>query len=130
MSVNAEYKPAGHPDVSVYIMANDAEAVIGFLTDVFDATTLMSLAREDGSVMHAEVRIGDSVVMLAQAMPEYPAFPVWLHVYVPDVDATYERALAHGAQSVQEPQRKGDEDRRGGIKDPAGNIWWISTREA
>ncbi|WP_342642825.1 VOC family protein [Rhodoligotrophos ferricapiens] len=126
---SARYKPAGHPDISVYLMANDAEAMIAFMTDIFDASMLMSLAREDGSIMHAEVRIGDSVVMLSQATPEYPAFPIWLHVYVPDVDATYRRAIAHGAEPVQEPERKGDEDRRGAIKDPAGNIWWIATRE-
>lgn len=59
----------------------------------------------------------------------WPAFPAWLHVYVRDVDATYRRALEVGGASVQEPQQKeGDPDRRGGVKDPAGNTWWISSQ--
>jgi PhnB protein len=65
--------------------------------------------------------------MLGSAGDAFPGFPVWLHVYVPDVDATYRRALERGAESVQEPSEKGDGDRRGGIKDPAGNTWWIAT---
>ena len=81
--------------------------------------------------MHAEVRIDDTVVMMADAGGKYPAFPIWLHVYVPEVDATYQRALEAGGISVQEPQqREGDPDRRGGLKDPAGNTWWISTPKA
>jgi uncharacterized glyoxalase superfamily protein PhnB len=79
--------------------------------------------------MHAEVRIDDSVVMLADAGPKYPAFPIWLHLYVHDVDAVYRRALEAGGESVQEPQqREGEPHRRGGVKDFAGNTWWISTQ--
>jgi uncharacterized glyoxalase superfamily protein PhnB len=66
--------------------------------------------------------------MLADGGGQVPAFPVWLHVYVPDVDATYRRALAAGGVSVQEPSQQGDPDRRGGVKDPAGNTWWIATQ--
>jgi uncharacterized glyoxalase superfamily protein PhnB len=83
----------------------------------------------DGPIMHAEVQIDDTVVMVAEAGENYPAFPAWLHVYVPDVDATYLRALDAGGISVQEPaRREGDPDRRGGVKDPAGNTWWIATQ--
>jgi len=79
--------------------------------------------------MHAEVRLDDTVVMLADASGAYPAFPVWLHVYVPDAQATYKRALAAGGVSVQEPvQKQGDPDLRGGVKDPCGNTWWMSTQ--
>jgi PhnB protein len=79
--------------------------------------------------MHAEVRIEDTVVMLADGGGAWPAFPAWLHVYVSDVDATYRRALDAGGVSVQEPQRRdGDPDRRGGVKDPGGNTWWIATQ--
>ena len=60
---------------------------------------------------------------------ESPAFPVWFHVYVPDVDASYRRALDAGGVSVEEPnQKEGDPDRRAGVKDPAGNTWWIATQ--
>jgi PhnB protein len=79
--------------------------------------------------MHVEVRVGDTVVMLADAGETYPAFPIWLHVYVPDVDAAYARALEAGGEAVQAPvQKPGDPDRRGGVKDPAGSTWWISTQ--
>lgn len=124
-----DYKPGGHPNVSVYMMASDAQAVIDFAAQVLDAVELMRMARPDGSIMHAEIRIGDSLVMISQASEAYPAFPVWLHVYVPDVDATYRRALEHSAASLQEPRRGDDPDRRGGVKDPAGNSWWIATRQ-
>ena len=69
--------------------------------------------------------------MIADGGGDNPAFPVWLHVYVPDVDASYERALEAGGISVDEPKRReGDPDRRGGVKDPAGNTWWIATQVA
>ncbi len=80
--------------------------------------------------MHAEVRIDDTVVMIADGGNDSPAFPIWLHVYVPDVDATYRRALNAGGISVQQPTQKDDPDRRGGVQDPAGNTWWIATQIA
>jgi len=73
------------------------------------------------------VRIDDSVVMIADGGDAFPAVPIGLHVYVPDVDATYQRALTAGGVSVQEPTHKDDPDRRGGVQDPAGNTWWIAT---
>ena len=67
--------------------------------------------------------------MIADAGGDYPAFPVWLHVYVPDVDATYKAALEAGGVPVQEPvQREGETDKRGGFKDSGGNTWWIGTQ--
>ena len=123
------YKPDSYNSVSVYIMAERAQRVIDFLNRAFDSVNLRRFDAPDGRVMHAEVRVGDTVVMISDANATYPAFPVWLHVYVPDVDATYKKALAAGGVSVQEPtQREGDPDRRGGVKDPAGNTWWISTQ--
>ena len=130
MNAASAYKPDNHPDVSVYMMAKDANAVIGFAKAIFGAEEVMRHSRDDGSIMHAELRIGDSVIMLSQGAQDYPAFPVWLHVYVPDVDTTYEAALRYGAQSVQAPARKDDMDKRGGVRDSSGNIWWIATAEA
>ena len=126
--MNQSYKPEGYSSVAVYIMANGAQRVIEFVKQTFDAAELRRYDNSDGSIMHAEVRIDDTVVMLADAGGDVPGFPVWLHVYVPDVDATYQRALAAGGVSVQEPQQQGDPDRRGGVKDPAGNTWWIATQ--
>jgi uncharacterized glyoxalase superfamily protein PhnB len=110
-------------------MAKDARAVIEFVTKVFGATPERRFDGPDGRVMHAEMRIDDSVVMLADAHGDWPSFPSWVHVYVPDVDATYQRALTAGGTSVQAPQqRQGDPDRRGGVADSSGNQWWISTQ--
>ena len=122
------YKPDGYPSVSVYIMARGGQSVIDFVTAVFDATPLRRFDH-DGRILHAEMRLDDSVIMLADAHGEWPPVPAWLHVYVPDVDATYQRALAAGGSSIQAPsQRDGDPDKRGGVADPSGNQWWISTQ--
>jgi PhnB protein len=121
-------KPSGYSTVSPYLIAAGAQAVIDFLKQAFGAEELRRYDLADGSIMHAEVRIGDTVVMLGDAGENWPAVPAHLHVYVDDVDATYQRALQAGGLSVQPPQRKGqDPDRRGGVKDPAGNTWWIAT---
>jgi uncharacterized glyoxalase superfamily protein PhnB len=128
--MTAPFKPDGYTSVAPYLMVPKAQPVIDFLKQVFDATELRRYDMPDGRVMHAEVKVGDTVVMLADANAEYPAFPAWMHVYVRDVDDTYRRALAAGATSVQEPtQREGEPDMRGGVADPAGNIWWISTQQ-
>ncbi len=122
-------KPEGYSTVSPYLIVVGAQRVIDFLKKALDATELRRHGLPDGSVMHAEVRIGDTVVMLGDAGGDWPAVPAHLHVYVDDVDATYRRALAAGGVSVQEPtRREGEPDRRGGVKDPAGNTWWIATQ--
>lgn len=127
MSVPA--KPEGYSTVSPYLIVGGAQRVIDFLKKALGATELRRHSLPDGSVMHAEVRIGDTVVMLGDAGGDWPAVPAHLHVYVDDVDATYRRALAAGATSVQEPNRReGEPDRRGGVKDPAGNTWWFATQ--
>jgi PhnB protein len=123
------WKPENYNSVSVYIVADHAQRVIDFVKKTFDATDLRRFDAPDGKIMHAEVRINDTVVMIADAGGAYPAFPVWLHVYVPDAQATYKNALAAGGVSVQEPTRRpGDPDLRAGVKDSCGNTWWISSQ--
>jgi len=125
------YKPEGYSSVSVYIVTEGAQRVIDFLKQTFGATQLRRFENPDGKIMHAEVRLDDTVVMIADAGGNYPPFPVWLHVYVEDVDKTYQKALQAGGTSVQAPVRKeGDPDKRGGVKDPGGNTWWIATHAA
>jgi len=126
--MDQSYKPQGYSSVTAYMMADGAQQVINFLIAAFDASEVRRYDNPDGSIMHAEVKIDDTVVMLADGGEGYPAFPIWLHVYVPDVDATYQRALDAGGVSVQEPVQKDDPDRRAGVKDPAGNTWWIATQ--
>lgn len=123
------WKPDGHSAVAPYLMVREAQRVIDFLTQVFGAVPLRRFDMPDGRVMHAEVRINGSVIMLAEGNDQWAVFPAWMHVYVADVDATYRKALELGAESVQEPRKnKGEPDRRGGVKDPSGNTWWIATQ--
>jgi uncharacterized glyoxalase superfamily protein PhnB len=129
--MNIRWKPEGYASVSPYLMAAGAQRVIDFLKQAFGAAELRRYDMPDGSIMHAEVRIDDTVIMLADGGGAWPAFPAWMHVYVRDVDATYRRALEAGGVTVQEPQqREGDPDRRAGVQDPAGNTWWIATQVA
>jgi len=124
------YKPEGYASVSAYIMVDGAQRLIDFLVATFEAKVTRRFDNPDGTIMHGEVQIDDTIVMLADGGEGYPAFPVWLHVYVPDVDATYQKALAAGGVSVQEPEKKDDPDRRAGVKDPTGNTWWLATQVA
>jgi len=122
------YKPDDYPTLSPYVTASDAQALVDFVLATFGAQVLRRFDRPDGTIQHAELRIDDSVVMLGQTVDGWPPVPAHLHVYVPDVDAPYSKALANGAESVQEPAQRGDPDRRSGVKDPVGNTWWISTQ--
>ena len=122
------FKPEGYSSVSAYLVVADAAATIRFLEKVLDAQLLRSFPDDRGRLMHAEVRIDDTVVMLADSAPDWPPVGAHVHVYVKDVDATYKRALAEGAVSVQVPEKKQDEDKRGGLRDSGGTTWWIATR--
>ena len=120
--MSQSWKPRGYNDVSVYVVAEGAARVMEFLKNVFDAEPLQRFAMPDGTIMHAELRVGDTVVMIAEAGGAYPAFPVWLHVYVPNAEGAYRKALEAGGEAVQAAvQKEHDPDRRGGFKDPAGN---------
>lgn len=120
------YKPEGYISVSPYLTVNGAAATRDFLVQVFDATPLRAYPGKNGTLGHAEVRIDDSVVMLADAVEGWPAVASHVHIYVADVDATYARALAAGATPVQTPVQKDDDDKRGGFRDAGGTTWWVS----
>jgi uncharacterized glyoxalase superfamily protein PhnB len=122
------YKPDGYTSVAPYLIVDGAAATMTFLADAFGATELRRFAGPSGRLMHAEVRIDDTVIMLADGAEGWPPVPAHVHIYVDDVDAAYKRALAAGAVSVQEPVKKGDEDKRGGVKDAGGTTWWVATR--
>lgn len=125
--MSSNYKPQNYNSVSPYLIVNGAAETIQFLIDAFDAEELRRFPDENGRLMHAEVRLDDTVLMLADAVEEWPAIPAHVHIYVPDVDATYQRALDAGAVSVQEPaQRSEDDDKRGGVEDVGGITWWIA----
>lgn len=119
-------KPDGYQDVIPYLHVPDVTAHVEFLKQVFGATVKEELHGEGGEVRHGEVRIGDSVVMLGKP-PGGELMPSNLYIYVADTDAAYGRALALGATTVMEPADQFYGDRNAGVKDVAGNIWWIST---
>lgn len=122
------FKPSDYPTLSPYLTVPDAHIVIDFVTATFGATTLRRFERDDGTIQHAELRLDDSVIMLGQAVDGWPPVPSHVHIYVPDVDATYAKAIENGATSVQPPSQRDDPDRRSGVKGPGGNTWWISTQ--
>ena len=126
--MTTSHKPAGYNSVSPYLIVNGAGNTIEFLVRAFDAVDLRRFPDENGKLRHAEVRIDDTVVMIADGAEGWPPMPSHVHIYVPDVDASYRRALDAGATSVQEPVRKADEDKRGGVKDAGGTTWWIATK--
>jgi PhnB protein len=126
--MSALYKPNHYSTVSPYLIVTGATKTIEFLEKVFAAVELRRFPDANGKITHAEVRIDDTVVMLADGGDGWPSVPSNVHVYVSDVDATYQRALEAGATSVQEPIKKEDEDKRGGVKDAGGTTWWIATK--
>jgi len=120
--------PAGYHTIIPYLLARDASTLLEFIKKAFDAKeTHETMRSPDGKIMHAELGIGDSRIMLAEACGEFAPMTSMLHVYVPDCDATYRQALAAGGTSVREPANQFYGDRSGGVKDPAGNMWFIAT---
>lgn len=126
--MSTSFKPAGYNSVSPYLVVSHASATIDFLRQAFDAVEIRRFAGPDGRVMHAEVRVDDTVVMVADAAEGWPAVEAHVHVYVADVDESYRRAIAAGGVSVQEPIKKDDADRRSGVKEGGGSTWWIATK--
>jgi PhnB protein len=121
--------PDGYHTVTPYLVVQGVPALIDFLKQAFDAQEIMRIPRPDGAIMHAEVRIGDSAVMMGEAMGEFQPMPGSIHLYVNDADATYQRALQAGATSIMEPADQFYGDRSAGVVDPVGNRWWIATHQ-
>jgi len=127
--------PAGHPAVSPYLIVDDAPRALEFYKKAFGAKELMRHAGPDGRIGHAEIRIGDSIIMLADEHLEINAkspktvggTPVRLHLYVKDVDALARQAAGAGAKTVRPVQTQFYGDRNGMIEDPFGHQWHIST---
>jgi PhnB protein len=127
--------PEGHNTVSPYLIVDGAARALEFYTKAFGATELMRFAGPDGKIGHAEIKIGDTIVMLADAHPEHDAnppgkfggSPVGLHLYVEDVDAVVQRATAAGAKVKRPVADQFYGDRSGGIEDPFGHTWHVST---
>jgi PhnB protein len=123
-------RPEGYHSVTPYLVATDVSQLIDFLKDAFGAQVISPpFRRPDGSIMHCELRIGDSPVMMGEPMAQNQPMPTCLYVYVDDTDATYRRALQAGGTSVMEPADQFYGDRSAGVRDPAGNIWYVATHQ-
>ena len=119
--------PEGYHSLTPYLTVSGVGKLLEFLARAFGANEICRMNRPDGSVWHAEMQIGDSRLMLGEANEEWKARPSTLYLYVEDVDATYARAVAAGGKLLREPATQPYGDRSGGVEDPSGNQWWIST---
>ena len=135
MPANVEAKPERYHTVTPYMSVRDCAGAIDFYRRAFGAEKTMQLDMPDGKIAHAEIRIGDSTVMLSEENEEWgnksPATlggsPMFLMIYVPDVDAAFRRAIAAGASEVQPVKDQFYGDRSGTLKDPYGYQWTLST---
>jgi PhnB protein len=112
--------------VTPYLLVSDADVELTFLKTAFGATEVQCQRNQDNTVMHAEVAIGDSLVMMGQAGGQWTPRPAALYLWIDDVDATYARALAAGATSESAPEDKPYGHRNAGVIDQNGNTWWIA----
>jgi uncharacterized glyoxalase superfamily protein PhnB len=119
--------PDGYHTVTPYLTLNNPGAVIDFLKKAFDAQETFAMRDDKGNVQHAEVKIGDSIVMLGAAHDQWKARPSNFYLYVEDVDAMYKKAIAAGGKSISEPATQFYGDRHGGVEDSEGNNWWVAT---
>jgi PhnB protein len=119
--------PAGYHTLTPYVAVEDATAFIAFLTRVFDAVQAERHDRPDGAIMHAEVRVGDSMLMVSEACEQMGPSPAQLYVYVEDADAVYQKAVDAGCTSVMAPVDMFWGDRFSSVKDRWGNAWNIAT---
>ncbi len=121
--------PEGYHTLTPYLIVDGARKVIEFVEQVFGGKVVERMETPDGRIMHAEVPVGDSRFMLGEPGGDYRAMPTGLYVYVPDCDAVYQKAIRAGAASLSEPADQFYGDRNAGVKDPAGNLWWIATHK-
>jgi PhnB protein len=122
--------PDGYHTVTPYLTVRGAPKVIEFLRQAFGAEISHEpIKRPDGTIMHAQVTIGDSPIMIAEESEMAKATASSLYLYVPNVDSVYQRAIKAGGNSIMEPTDMFYGDRNGGVKDPSGNSWFIATHK-
>jgi PhnB protein len=127
--MNTSYKPDGYNAVSPYFVVAGAQRFLDFVREVFEAIPLRRYEMPDGTIMHAELRLEDTVLMIGDAGGSHAPNTHLLHVYVPNVDAVFEKAIALGCTALEPPrEREGDPDRRGSFRDFAGNVWSVATQ--
>jgi len=126
MAKNQSPAPEGNSVVSPYLIVESIENQIEFLRNVFDGALIESAKQPDGFISHAEVKIGDTTIMMGRANQKFPPVPSMNYVYVKNADEVYRKALDNDAASLMEPEDRFYGNREGGVKDPQGNTWWIA----
>lgn len=127
MKPNVKSVPDGFQTVNVYLQVDSVAKQIAFLKQAFGARELHRSVLPDGGIIHAEVMVGNSIVMMGQGNETWKPRPCTVYMYVDDVDATFRSAIAAGGKSLAEPKDQFYGDRSGGVEDPCGNSWWIAT---
>jgi PhnB protein len=127
MTVATKAIPKGYHSITPHLINENAARLIEFLKQVFDAEEINRLSGPNGRLLHAELKIGDSMIIIGEASGEWKAMPSSIAVYVENADVIYKRALGAGAVSLREPADQFYGDRTAGVKDLAGNHWWIAT---
>ena len=128
--MNEDFKPTGYNSLSPYFVVRNARRFIDLMKEIFHAEELRRYHMHDGTIMHMELKIDDSIIMLGESSEEYPPTQSLIHVYVADVDSIFKKAIELGCTVVKEPEEKtGDPDRRGTFKDFSGNLWSIATQK-
>ncbi len=120
--------PEGCHSITPYLTVPDAGRLVEFLKQAFNGIERAKFLRPDGTVLHAQVRVGDSLLMISEPQGQWKPRASMLYYYVADIDATYKQALKAGATSVIEPIDMFYGDRHACVRDVAGNDWWIATR--
>ena len=117
----------GFHTVTPYLFAEEADRLIKFISTAFGGKVTFQKERPDGSIVHAEMLVGNSMLMLADASGEFRPMPTSIYLYVTDCDAAYKTALSSGGVSIFPIMTLPSGERYGGVKDPCGNIWWVAT---
>jgi len=117
----------GFRTITPYLFAQNASQLIEFISAAFGGSEIYRKERPDGAITHAEIRIGDSMLMLGEATPQFGPMPTSVYLYVSDSDDVYRHALDAGGISVFPIMTLPNGERYGGVKDPCGNIWWVAT---
>ena len=119
--------PDGYHTVTPYLPVEGVADVLEYASRAFDAVVTERVGDDDGTILHAELQIGDSKIMLGEARGQWKPMPACLYLYVEDCDAAYAKALESGGRSIRPPENQYYGDRNAGVMDPAGNFWWLAT---
>lgn len=120
--------PDGYQTVTPFVAVRDAPRFLNFLRQAFDAREQGRVLNADGTIGHAETLIGTSIVMLFESPPDWPPTPALLRLFLDRCDVTFKRALIAGAIEITRPTLMPWGDRIARVKDPFGNVWWLTER--